>query len=236
MGGVTAASTIGGWFGRLRLDRERVRSMTVDANDGIIATAGIVEGFSGAGATLLTLIIASVSAMIAGTIALAGAKYAEAAGERDAEIALLEEERRQLALSPQQELAELVEHYRARGLSDELAEQVAGELTTKDALGAHLRAEHGLSESELTRPVSVALLAGVSCAIGSGVPLLAILFAPDDARALWTLVVVSIALVITSVIAARSGRVSVVRTVARALTIGVATMLITLGVGHLIAF
>ena len=100
--------------------------MTVDANDGIIATAGIVEGFSGAGATLVTLIIAAVSAMIAGTIALAGAKYAEAAGDRDAELAVMEEERRQLALSPQEEFAELVEHYRGRGLSAELAEQVAG--------------------------------------------------------------------------------------------------------------
>ena len=66
-------------------------------------------------------------------------------------------------------------------------------------------------------------------------PLLAILIAPADARAVWTLVVVSIALVITSVIAARSGRVSVGRTVGRALAIGVGTMLLTLGAGYLIA-
>ena len=154
--------------------------MTVDVNDGIIATAGIVEGFSGAGAGLITLIIAAVSAMIAGTMALAGAKYAEAAGDRDAEIAVMEEERRQLALSPQEEFAELVEHYRARGLSDGLARQVAGELTAQDALGAHLRAEHGLSETDVTRPTPVALLAGVCFAVGSGVPLLAILIVPAD--------------------------------------------------------
>ena len=236
MRGATTAGKVGGWSGRGLFDRERVRAMTVDANDGIIATAGIVEGFSGAGAGLVTLIIAAVSAMIAGTMALAGAKYAEAAGDRDAELALMEEERRQLALSPQEEFAELVEHYRARGLSDELARQVAGELTAQDALGAHLRAEHGLSETDVTRPTPVALLAGVCFAVGSGVPLLAILIAPADARALWTLVVVSTALVITSVIAARSARVSVARTVGRAVGIGVATMLLTLGVGYLIAF
>jgi VIT1/CCC1 family predicted Fe2+/Mn2+ transporter len=51
-----------------------------------------------------------------------------------------------------------------------------------------------------------------------------------------TLIVVSAALVATSVIAALSDRVSVRRTVARALAIGVGTMLITLWVGHLIAF
>src|SRR6478735_4259366 len=136
--------------------------MTVDANDGIIATAGIVEGFSGAGADLVTLIIAALSAMIAGTIALAGAKYAEAAGDRDAELALMEEERRQLALSPEEEFAELAEHYRRRGLSDELAAEVARALTAGDALGAHLLAEHGLSEDDLTRPLAVAVLAGVA--------------------------------------------------------------------------
>jgi vacuolar iron transporter family protein len=227
---VTAARKLRSWFTRWGFDRERIRAMTVDANDGIIATAGIVEGFSGAGANLVTLIIAAVSAMIAGTIALAGAKYAEAAGDRDAELSLMEEERRQLALSPQEE------HYRARGLSIELAEQVAAELTASDALGAHLRAEHGLSTSDLTHPAPVAALAGVCFALGSGVPLLAILIAPADARALWTLVVVSIALVITSVVAARSGRVSVGRTVGRALAIGIGTMLLTLGAGYLIAF
>lgn len=223
------------WVAR-RVGRERLRAMTVDANDGIIATAGIVEGFSGAGATLITLIIAAISAMIAGTIALGGAKYAESAGDRDAELALMEEERRQLALSPEEELAELVEHYREQGLSSDLAERVASELTAADALGAHLRAEHGLSESDLTRPGQVAAIAGLCFAVGSGVPLVAILLAPEDARALVTLLVVSAALVVTSVIAALSDRVSVVRTVTRALAIGVGTMLITLWVGHLIAF
>jgi VIT1/CCC1 family predicted Fe2+/Mn2+ transporter len=210
--------------------------MTVDANDGIIATGGIVEGFSGAGAGFLTLIIAAVSAMIAGTIALAGAKYAEAAGQRDAEIALMEEERRQLTLSPEEQFAELVQHYESRGLSAELARQVATEPTARDPLAAHLRAEHGLSESDLTRPGPIATVAGLSFALGSGVPLLAIVIAPAEARALVTLLVVSAALVLTSVIAALSDQVSVLRTVARALAIGIGTMLITLGVGYLIAF
>jgi VIT1/CCC1 family predicted Fe2+/Mn2+ transporter len=50
------------------------------------------------------------------------------------------------------------------------------------------------------------------------------------------MVVVCVALAITSVVAARTGGTSVGRTVGRALAIGLGTMLITLGVGHLIAF
>ena len=77
-----------------------VLALVVDANDGIIATAGIVEGFAGAGASATTITIAAFSAMVAGGIALGGAKYSETATERDAEQALIDEERMQLELSP----------------------------------------------------------------------------------------------------------------------------------------
>jgi VIT1/CCC1 family predicted Fe2+/Mn2+ transporter len=85
---------------RLPMNRDELRSMTVDANDGIIATAGIVEGFSGAGAGLTTLLVAAISALIAGAISGAGAKYTEAAAERDAQQTMIAEERRQLTLIP----------------------------------------------------------------------------------------------------------------------------------------
>ena len=67
--------------------------------------------------------------MVAGGIALAGAKYAEEAAERDAQLALIEEERQQLALAPEEETAELAALYEAKGLSPHLAREVATELT-----------------------------------------------------------------------------------------------------------
>ena len=68
----------------------------MDGNDGIMATAGIVEGFIGAGAATETILVAAIAAMVAGAIAMGSAKYAEAAIERDATNALIAEERRQL--------------------------------------------------------------------------------------------------------------------------------------------
>ena len=67
--------------------------------------------------------------MVSGGIALGGTKYSKEAAERDAERALVEEERRQLAMLPDEELAELAEHYRTRGLSPGLAAPVAKELS-----------------------------------------------------------------------------------------------------------
>ena len=116
----------------------------VDANDGIIAVAGIGEGFVGAGASQSAALLAVLAATIAGSIALAGAKYSEAANERDAELAVIEEEARQLALSPTEELAELTEIYERKGLPTELAAQVAAELSRHNPLAAHADAEHGI--------------------------------------------------------------------------------------------
>jgi VIT1/CCC1 family predicted Fe2+/Mn2+ transporter len=99
--------------------------MLVEVNDGIIVTAGVVEGLAGAGASAKTILIAGFSAIVGGGIALGGAKYGEEAAELDARLAILEEEQRQLSLSPEDEMAELVEAYERRGLSSRLAHEVA---------------------------------------------------------------------------------------------------------------
>ncbi len=209
--------------------------LLADTNDGIIATAGIVEGFGGAGAGDTTVVIAGFTAMLAGAMALAAAKYSEASVERDAEQALLEDERRRLALAPDEELAELVAHYEERGVSTEVARQVASELSARDALRAHAEAEYGISVSDPpTRPFLAALRAGMVCAIGSCVPLAAILLAPDTVRVQVTFVVVLFALALTATAGARMGGISVRRTVIRTVVIGAATMLMTAAIGSLV--
>jgi vacuolar iron transporter family protein len=213
----------------MKLDRTEIRNRGVDANDGIIATAGIVEGFVGAGARGSTIVIAAFAAMVSGGIALAGAKYSEEAAERDAERALVEEERRQLALLPDEELAELAEHYRRRGLSPELATLVAEELSAHDALAAHVVAEHGIDlAAPRPGPVIVAAASGVAFAIGAAVPLLSALLAPDDRRALVTFLAVALSLGVTSYIVARAGGTPIGRTIARTVVLGLLTMTITL--------
>ena len=137
-----------------RLDRQAVRAHLVDVNDGVIATAGVVEGLLAAGASVTTIVVAALGAMIGGGMALGGMKYSEAADERDAEIAVLAEERRLHELQPDEELAELATLYEDKGLSPALARQVAEELSTKDALLHHAEVEHGITlddDSTVTR-------------------------------------------------------------------------------------
>jgi len=79
-------------------------------------------------------------------------EYVSVSTQRDSEKSLLAEERRELVEEPEEELAELPGIYVGKGLSEELALQVARELTDHDALGAHAEAELGIDPVDLTNP------------------------------------------------------------------------------------
>jgi vacuolar iron transporter family protein len=218
-----------------RIDRGRLREHVVDGNDGIISSAGIVEGLLGAGAGSTILLVASLAALVGGGCALGGMRYAEAADERDARRATLEAERRRIALTPAEEEAELAALYEARGLSPALARAVAAELTAGDALAAHAEAEYGIVL--LDRPASAgstAVLAGLAFALGAGVPLLVILLAPSAWRSAATVLAAVVALSLTAVVIASLGGANVPRTILRTVSIGLATMALTYVGGSLL--
>ena len=159
------------------------RELVVDANDGIMAVAGIAEGFIGAGASTSATLIAVLAGAVAGSIALSGAKFTEAAIERDARQVELDEVRRQLGLSPDEELRELVALYEAKGLAPDLAQQVATELSSPDALTARGDAEHGIEPRPRSlRPIVAAALAGLAFAVGALIVVATILSTPRSAR------------------------------------------------------
>lgn len=215
-------------------DHARLRGLVVDGNDGIMATAGIVEGFIGAGAATETIVVAAIAAMVAGAIAMGSAKYAEAAIERDATDALIAEEQRQLNLSPDEELAELAAIYERRGLSPDLARTVAIELSAHDALAAHAEAEHDIALDEARIPPSVAAItAAAAFAIGSLVVLLSVLVAWSTVLPT-TFFAVALSLSLTSIVVARWGDLPLIPTMVRTVGVGVVAMVITFGIGSLI--
>jgi VIT1/CCC1 family predicted Fe2+/Mn2+ transporter len=212
--------------------RGLVRGFVVDMNEGIVATAGVIEGFLGAGADTETVVVAALAATVAGSISLAGARYAESTYEHDAEELLIEEHQRQLARSPAEELVELAAHYREQGLSRELAQQVAEQLSGRDALAAHVDAEHGIDLRETrSRPIVTAARTGVASAIGSVVVLLTAILTPSDWRVPSSFLAVALSLGLTSVVLARWGQVPVGRTVIRTVLIGMIAMLVTFAIG-----
>jgi len=204
------------------------RSWTIDANDGIIGTSGILEGFAGAGASHSVLVTAASAATITGALGLGGATWAEAAAERDAQLELVEEERAQLAADPAAEVDELTAYYERKGLAPSLAREVAEQLTAQDALAAQLETEHGIEGvMPPTQPVVEGLTSGVAFALGAAVPL-AITLAVSAAVESWAILVAAIAsLTLTSLVASGAGDLSVRRTLVRTLTVGVGTLAVS---------
>ncbi|MFT3797618.1 VIT1/CCC1 transporter family protein [Microbacterium sp.] len=209
-------------------DAAAFRSWTIDANDGIIATAGLLQGFSGAGASDRLLLLAASAATIAGSLSIGGAKWAEEAAEREAQLLIAEQERAELERDLGGEIDELAAHWESRGLTPATARLVAEELTAHDALAAQLEAEHGIDElMAAAAPVWSGVAAAIAFMIGAAVPLLITWFVPLAIETTAIMVAVVLSLGLTSVVAARAGHLQLRRVLARTLTVGIGTMAIS---------
>jgi VIT1/CCC1 family predicted Fe2+/Mn2+ transporter len=210
-----------------------VRPQVPEASDGILTSAGICEGFAGAGVGTKVLIFAGFAGLVAGTLAAGAVEYSKTGAERDQQVAQLTSERAQLAAAPDAELDELTQLYVSRGLSRRLAREVAIELTTHDALAAHAEAELDIEPASLASPLRDALAVGAAFMAGALLPWLAIILIPGPPRAAVTFVIVLLALALTGWISAQMSDVHPARPIVRTAAIGVLAMTITYGAGHL---
>jgi len=182
-----------------------LRAGVLGANDGIVSTAGLVMGVAGATSSSRTIAIAGIAGLTAGALSMGAGEYVSVSTQRDAEEGLLAKERRELAEEPEDELAELAGLYVDKGLSEELALQVALELTAHDALGAHAEAELGIDPDELTNPWHAAGASMLAFTLGALLPLLTITLTPPGVRLGVTVAAVVVALAVTGGTSARLG-------------------------------
>jgi VIT1/CCC1 family predicted Fe2+/Mn2+ transporter len=151
-----------------------LRAAVLGINDGLVSTASLMIGVTTASASLpnaSSIIISTGAAGIAaGALSMAVGEYISVSSQTDIENSdrLLEIEH--LAIDPEGELEELVEIYKARGLEEPLARQVAISLTERDALSAHLRDELGHHPHSKARPVQASVASAISFALGGLIP------------------------------------------------------------------
>jgi vacuolar iron transporter family protein len=210
-----------------------LRAAVLGANDGIVSVAGIVVGVAGATAQRGPIFTAGLAGLVAGAVSMALGEYVSVSSQRDSEAAMLARERRELAESPEAELAELAAIYEAKGVSPRTARQVAVELTEHDALAAHLDAELKLDEEDLANPAQAAAASAAAFTTGAVLPLLAILLPPAGWRVPVTFVAVLVALGLAGALSARIGHSDVRRAVLRVVIGGAVGLAFTYGVGHL---
>ena len=131
-----------------------LRAAVLGANDGIISTASLILGVAAAAASKSDILLAGVAGLVAGAMSMAAGEYVSVSSQSDTEMADLAREKRELSEDPEFEKEELAQIYVQRGVEPDLARQVAMQLMTKDALGAHARDELGISKITTARPVS----------------------------------------------------------------------------------
>jgi vacuolar iron transporter family protein len=155
-----------------------LRAAVLGANDGIVSTASLIVGIAAANADKSAIVLAGIAGLVGGALSMAAGEYVSVSSQADVEKADLAVERDELERYPEHELRELAGIYQKRGLSPELATQVAEQLTAHDAIGAHARDELGITHELRARPLSAALSSAVAFSVGAALPLLCAVLAP----------------------------------------------------------
>lgn len=211
-----------------------LRASVLGANDGIVSTASLVVGVAGATTDKSQILVAGLAGLFAGAMSMASGEYVSVSSQRDAERALLAQERRELKEMPEEELRELTDIYENKGLAPDTAREVAAQLTEHDALAAHAEAELGLDPDELTNPWGAAIASFVSFTIGALLPLLAITLTPPSLRVPITVAAAVITLALTGFISAKLSGAPRQRAILRNVIGGLIAMGVTYAIGSLV--
>jgi VIT1/CCC1 family predicted Fe2+/Mn2+ transporter len=211
-----------------------LRATVLGANDGLLSTGALLLGVIGAGGTRAAVVTAGLAGIAAGAGSMAMGEYVSVSSQRDTEQADRAMEARELAHDPEGELAELQGIYESRGLSSELAAQVAVELTRRDPLEAHLRDELGLISNLRARPLQAAVSSFFSFAVGALVPMLAAMLAGSGIRGAAVTVATLVGLLLLGGLGARLGGAPMARASLRVGVGGAMALALTYGIGALI--
>ena len=209
-----------------------LRAAVLGANDGLISTASLMVGVAAADSSRSAILIAGIAGLTAGALSMAAGEYVSVSSQRDTERADLDRERAELASDPDAEMLELAGIYQRRGLSPDLARQVALELSQSDRLTVHARDELGFDIAALARPVQASLVSASSFIMGALLPVLIVAFVPAAARMPITIAVTLVGLVVLGAVGARLGGAPPRRASLRVLIGGSLALAIALGIGR----
>ncbi|MDB1089938.1 VIT family protein [Streptomyces sp. ACA25] len=208
-----------------------LRAAVLGANDGHVSTAALVVGVAGATDSRSVLLTVGLAGLLSGALSMAVGEYVSVSIQRDSQRAALANERREIDETPDEELDELTRMYEAKGLTPEVAREVAEQLTRRDALAAHAETELGIDPKALTNPWHAALASFPSFTLGALLPVIAIVLPPPEMRLYVTVALVLVTLAAFGWTAARLGGARPRRAVIRNVCGGTLAMAVTYGIG-----
>ena len=212
-----------------------LRAAVLGANDGIVSTASLIVGVAAAASGRAAILLAGVAGLVAGAMSMAAGEYVSVSSQADTETADLSRERAELAAAPEKEQAELSAIYQARGLDKEIADEVASQLMTKDALLAHARDELSITHVTTARPVQAALTSAAPFTAGAALPLAAAWLSRVGGEMIISVSAASLLfLALLGMIGAKVGGAPLLKGTVRVAFWGALAMAITAGIGKLV--
>jgi vacuolar iron transporter family protein len=213
-----------------------LRAAVFGVSDGLVSNTALVMGFAGSGASHTATLLAGIAGLLAGSFSMAAGEYVSMSSQREMYEREISLEQAELEERPEEEHAELVLIYRAKGLSRPDAEHLADRIMADRnvALDTLAREELGLDPDELGNPWVAAISSLLAFAIGAFVVVVPYL-AGSGTAALLTAIGLAIvaAFAIGASIGALNGR-SAIRSGLRQVFVGALAAAVTYGVGHLI--
>ena len=220
-----------------RSDRSgALRAGVFGVSDGLVSNTALVMGFAGSGTSRTVTLLAGIAGLLAGSFSMAAGEYISMSSQREMYEREISLEQAELEEKPEEEHAELVLIYRAKGLSKPEAEQLADRIMADRsvALDTLAREELGLDPDELGSPWGSAFSSLFAFAIGAFVVIIPYLAGSGKAALLAAIVLAVAALFgVGASIGALNGR-GVLRSGLRQVIAGVIAGGVTFGVGHLI--
>jgi VIT1/CCC1 family predicted Fe2+/Mn2+ transporter len=212
-----------------------LRAAVLGGNDGLVSTASLMIGVTAANpGDDRFLITAGVAAIAAGAMSMAVGEYVSVKSQNDVEESDKQMEIEHLAVDPEGELMELAQIYIERGLTPELAREVALQMHARDALEAHLRDELGQTPQNKARPLQAALASAASFTAGGLIPF-AGAFAPTPGTIALSIVGFTLAgLLVTGILSAKTAGKDVFGPTVRVMLGGAFGMAVTAGIGRLL--
>jgi VIT1/CCC1 family predicted Fe2+/Mn2+ transporter len=150
-----------------------LRAVIFGVSDGLVSNLALVMGVAGASEGQRSFVLlAGIAGLLAGAFSMAAGEYVSMQSQRELFERQIALERAELEAMPEEEQAELVDVYRAKGFTESEATAIAERMfrDPQHALDTLVREELGLDPDELGSAVGAAGGSFIAFAIGAAIP------------------------------------------------------------------
>lgn len=208
-----------------------LRAAVLGVNDGLVSTSSLMVGVSAAMQSDSVILTTGLAGIAAGALSMAVGEYVSVRSQVDIEESDRALEADQHATNPEGEFLELVQIYMNRGLSEDLAKQVAEQMHQHDALETHMRDELGQFEHTKARPIQASFASALSFTAGGLVPFFGFYLPMLDSNAIRITAVTVVGLTIAGYISAKIAGTHIFKATLRVVLGGMLGMIITGAIG-----